>query len=198
MTLPVTVVVPHLSSRDEWFNRFCWPSIKANDPAEIFVIKDVSPASRARNEGLAKVKTPFVLFVDDDHIMGSDCIAQMVEALERSPGASFAYCQYIGLDLKAPKVIPMLSQPFNVTDLENGNYIDVSSLLRRADCPKFDEQVQGLEDWDLWLQMTRAGKKGVFIPKVLFYKFVIDKSISAKLASGEIDKRYFLKKWGKR
>lgn len=207
MSIPVTVIVPHISSRDEWFKRFCLPSIEANEPSDIFVIRNVSPASRARNQGRAMVMTPYVIFVDDDHVLGSDCLKLMVEALECDRNASFAYCQYIGVDTWGAdkdedpnhrRVRVLRQQAWDPRVLKQANYIDICSLVRTTDCPKFDEDVQGLEDWDLWLQMAKDGKRGTMIPKMLYYKFCIDEGVGSQVAFGKIKTKSVYEKWGLR
>jgi len=56
--------------------------------------------------------------------------------------------------------------------LKKFNYIDVTSLLRREDFPRFDESLKKFQDWDLWLSIAQKGKTGICVPKVLYKKIV--------------------------
>lgn len=201
MKLPISVVATGIASRRGWFERYGRPSIQANHPKEIIVLNDVFPCPKARNMGLKLVTQPFTIFVDDDVILGRDCLEKMLEALQEFSWASFAYCRYTLINLSDCREIPpiqrMMSARFSETALKSANYIDTSSLIRTEDCPRWDEQLSAFLDWDLWLQMVGQGKKGVLVPEMLFYKFHLDRGLSARVAAGEINPRAELaRKWG--
>ena len=72
---------------------------------------------------------------------------------------------------------------FDKNFLKQNNYIDTTSLIRRSDFPGFDESLKRFQDWDLWLAMLEQGKKGIFIPKVLYKKIISNGGISFWLPS---------------
>jgi glycosyltransferase involved in cell wall biosynthesis len=183
MALPVSVVVPHQKSRSDFFQRYSLPSIRMNDPSEIFIEDWEGGACEKRNAGAAKSTQPYILFVDDDTILSSDCIPKMLALLESRPDIGYVYSDYVGFSWPgvspgAPNYLAH-SLPFNEWRLTQSNYIDTTSLLRRSVFPGFDPAICRLQDWDLWLTLLGNGVRGTYIPDTLFFKFTIDQGISA-------------------
>jgi hypothetical protein len=95
-------------------------------------------------------------------------LIKMLSALQNNPQASYAYSRFKFGWKK------MKSHEFEPELLKKINYIDTTSLIRRADFPigGFDESLKRFQDWDLWLTMLVNKKTGVFVPEVLFKKIV--------------------------
>jgi glycosyltransferase involved in cell wall biosynthesis len=125
-----------------------------------------SGAPVARNRGFTSSKGEYVIFWDADTLSYPQMLQKMFAYLQKHPEASYAYSQF-KFGWKRIK-----SQHFDADKLKQVNYIDVTSLIRRADFPKFDESLKRFQDWDLWLTMLEQGKTGVFIPEVLYEKVV--------------------------
>ncbi|TSC84801.1 MAG: glycosyltransferase [Parcubacteria group bacterium Gr01-1014_13] len=125
-----------------------------------------SGAPVARNRGFAISKGEYVIFWDADTLAHPQMLQKMFAYLQKHPEASYAYSQF-KFGWKRIK-----SQHFDAEKLKQINYIDVTSLIRRADFPKFDESLKRFQDWDLWLTMLEQGKTGIFIPEVLYEKVV--------------------------
>ena len=189
MTFPVSVIVPHLASREWFFQRFCLPSIQANGPAEIIVETneggDPRYAAISRNNGARKATQPFLFFVDDDTILGQDCLKMMKEALDANLEAAYAYSGFYQIALPSA-IVPhdriqiREAEPFSAERLWHHNYIHTTSLLRRELFPQFDEQLKRFQDWDLWLSILRGtGRAGVHVDKILYFLFSVDAGISA-------------------
>lgn len=124
-------------------------------------------AAAARNRGFKESKGEYVIFWDADTIARPFMLATMYQALQEHREASYAYSQFkFGWKL-------MKSQEFNPEDLKRNNFIDTTSLIRRDDFTGFDEKLKRFQDWDLWLSLLEAGKKGVFVPKILYKKEVM-------------------------
>jgi glycosyltransferase involved in cell wall biosynthesis len=112
-------------------------------------------ANWARNKGFNGVNTEFVLFSDDDIEWKPDAIERLHKALDSNPNVSYSYGSYMNDD-------DLISnKPFSAKDLRWGNYISTMSLIRSSDFPGFDEDINRLQDWDLWLTMLRNGNIGV-------------------------------------
>ncbi len=94
--------------------------------------------------------------------MQPEMLEKMFEALKEYPEASYAYSSF-----RYGKKLFRL-WPFDEKRLCRMPYIMTSSLVRAKDFPGFDEGVQRLQDWDVWLTMLEQGKKGIWIPRVLF------------------------------
>lgn len=123
-------------------------------------------AAAARNQGAIAAKGEFIIFWDADTLAEPVMLAELMNALAAHPEASYAFCQF-QFGWKT-----MNSQSFNAEDLKRNNYIDTTSLIRRADFNGWDESLRRFQDWDLWLTLLEQGKIGVFVPKVLFKKIV--------------------------
>lgn len=136
-------------------------------------------AAGARNRGFREAAGEYVIFWDADTVGEPRMLERMVEALEKNPNASYAYCQF-KIDWKI-----MLQGAVTAEELRDNNYIDVTSLALRNDLRHvqtargvsseemvgpFDESLRRFQDWDLWLCLLEQNKTGVFVPEVLFTK----------------------------
>lgn len=117
---------------------------------------------KSRNEGIARAKGMYLFVCDADIVMKSECLEKMLNVLESHPECSFAYSSFVwqGKLFK--------SYPFGTERLKQMNYINTASLVRKKDHPGFDESIGKFQDWDVWLTMVLAGKKGCYIPEALF------------------------------
>jgi glycosyltransferase involved in cell wall biosynthesis len=123
-------------------------------------------APSARNRGFAASKGEYVIFFDADTIADPQLIEKMKEALDKNTRASYAYS---GFKFGWKKMRPIA---FDAEKLKVNNFIDVTSLIRRADFPVFDESIKKFKDWDLWLTMLEKNKTGVCLPEILYKKIV--------------------------
>lgn len=182
MTLPITVVVPHQASRDDFFRSQVLPAIGRNQPAQLVVLDGPEDANVKRNEGAAQAREPFLFFCDDDCVLADDCLATMLRVLEENLNATFAYSDFERV------VHEGVSCPFTSGVHQSGswaperlrayNFVDTASLMRREAFPGFDTEICKFQDWDLWLTILDRGGSGVYIPRTLFALHYIDAGIS--------------------
>jgi len=123
-------------------------------------------APKARNEGFLASSGEYVIFWDADTIGESRMVAKMVKILEKKPEISFVYSGF-KFGWKTFK-----NCPFNLEKLKKFNFIDITSLIRRKDFVPFDESLKKFQDWDFWLGLALAGKKGEWINEILYKKIV--------------------------
>ena len=182
--LPVTVVVPLSAHRNEFFEKFCLPGIRANRPQKISVVRGEGGACRKRNLGFAEVDTSHVFFCDDDVVLSGDCLSRLLGALEQSEsGAGYAYGDYVGICIPLAthplgQVFLHQAQAFDGGELLRRNYISTMSLVRSEVFCGFDENVPRLQDWDLWLTLLGKGVEGQYVPGVLFHAYYLDQGIT--------------------
>lgn len=119
-------------------------------------------SNAARNRGFIESVGDLLLFCDADIKMGPDMIDAMVQSLDNHPEVSYVYSSF-KFGFKNFKL-----WPFDEEKLKKMNYIHTTSMIRRQDFPGFDEKIDRLQDWDLWLTMLERGKKGWWIDEVLF------------------------------
>ncbi len=127
-----------------------------------YVYQENSGSNPARNRGHQDAKGEYLIFCDADVVMKPQMIERMYEALQKNPGASYAYSGFwFGWK-------HFHGQVFDARRLRQLNFVHTTSLVRAADFPGFDNAIKRLQDWDVWLTMLAAGKGGVLVPETLF------------------------------
>lgn len=123
--------------------------------------QDNKGAPAARNYGFSVCHGDYVIFLDADIILRADAIEKLLEALENSTDAAYAYCSF-RWGWKKFKLFP-----YSYERLKKMPYIHTSALIRRKDFPGFDESLKKFQDWDLFLTIANHGGKGIFVSEVL-------------------------------
>lgn len=173
----VAVVIP-LRATDEVL-----PQTTASLEAQSFrdfsvtVIKSEHSAGTNRNEGARRTKSEFLLFLDADVALQPTFLEDMVLALDAYPAASYAYCSYERAGYLTGRV---WSEPFNPITLERDNYISTMSLIRRKHFVGFNEELDRLQDWELWLRMLDAGYTGVLVDGIGFTAYYKSGDLSTR------------------
>ena len=122
----------------------------------------------ARNRGLELAKGDYVIFWDADVVGKPEMLEKLEKQLKKHPEASFAYCNY-NLHLSIYNLQKIFkSQIYNLQKLRKNNYIHSTSLIRKIDAVKWDENLKRFQDWDLWLTLAEQGKTGTYVPETLF------------------------------
>lgn len=123
--------------------------------------------SRARNAGLHVLGTELVICLDADIEMCPDMLEALESALHADPGASFAYCGHVRTGVMQGEIG---APPWDPDALRLSNFVSTMSLARACHLPAgaFDEALHRFEDWDLWLRMAQAGRRGVPVNRPLF------------------------------
>ncbi|MDD4995499.1 MAG: glycosyltransferase family A protein [Patescibacteria group bacterium] len=119
-------------------------------------------ANAARNRGFDASSGDYVIFCDADVQMSPDMLDAMLQSLKDRPEYSYAYSSF-RFGFKLFKLFP-----FNDKRLGAMNFIHTTSLIRRFDFPRFDENITRFQDWDLWLTMLKNKNRGWWIDEVLF------------------------------
>lgn len=120
-------------------------------------------ANYARNIGFnsIKKKSKYILFSDADIKWEVDAIESMFNFLENHKDISYCFGMY-EMDNKI-----YCKEKFSSIILKY-NIASTMSLIRTKDFPKFDNNIQRLQDWDLWLCMYFNGHYGENIEKLIF------------------------------
>jgi hypothetical protein len=139
------------------------------------VRQDNAGLAAARNRGLAAATAPYVAFLDVDDRWHPSYLAEMCAALDNAPRASAAFAGWRCIDDNGtPLPQRMLLSPDQAArlaaDLRWRNAILPSGLVARRSAVEqvggFDGEMQGCEDWDLWLRLIAVGAF-VAVPQVL-------------------------------
>ena len=115
--------------------------------------------SAAANRAIVAAQGTYLIFLDDDDWMMPGHVARLAEVLGTQP---YAHAVYTGIALVDAQGKPMgqaFDLPFDGIRQLAGNFTPIHSVLFKADALeqgcRFDEDLNQLEDWDFWLQLSR-------------------------------------------
>jgi glycosyltransferase involved in cell wall biosynthesis len=134
--------------------------------------RDNGGLSAARMTGVQATTAPHIYPLDADDCLEAGALRSMIDALERSPRAGFAYGDYeVFGDYRGRWRSPKRFDPWAMT---YANFIPVSSLVRRSALEEVGgwELRNAVEDWDLWLKMAEHGWDGVRVSRVVYRRRV--------------------------
>lgn len=124
--------------------------------------------SRARNLGIAAASGMYILPLDADDRIHPEYVAKAVAVLEERPEVGFVGCHYQTFGLYT----------FNVTHADYSfpallaeNTVPICSLFRRICWEQvggYCGDLNGYEDWDLWIGIVEQGHSGYALPEILF------------------------------
>ena len=121
-------------------------------------------APAARNRGAKEATGDILWFFDSDSYLRPGMARLFVEEFEKQPDMAFGYGNYI---VKGANV-PLEARDFDPYVLRSQNYISTMSPIRKADFMGWDENCKSLQDWEMFLRMSNAGKKGFFLHRNVF------------------------------
>jgi GT2 family glycosyltransferase len=145
--------------------------------AELLYVKSLgrSPSS-ARNQGMEKVRSPFVLAIDDDCLAASDWLEKMALHLRRTPNVIVTGRVEPAGDGLPPTIVmddapQLIQRPSlrNTSPLSTGN-MGVSTTLARQ-IGAFDENLFTAEDIDWAYRALRKGIPIFYAPDVIVRHF---------------------------
>jgi hypothetical protein len=126
---------------------------------------------RTRNDLVAAARGELVFMLDADNEVYPTALPRLVEALDRDPGAFFAYSMLEEHENGESDLLRSCL-PWDPERLAEQNYIDAMSLLRRDELVAVggyteDLRLHGWEDYDLWCRCLQRGLRGVLVPQIL-------------------------------
>lgn len=179
----VSVIIPTLDgSRDGNVERLLGDIKKQTfKDFEVILIKGVRPNGRARNEGVKKAQGDYLVFIDDDSILGHErVIENLIAPLEREEKIGMT-----GASTLCPNDLPWLQKTF--AQMRNLEFPIVKEMVdtdhaKHACCAlrtgvykgvgwESDDLITGT-DVDLRQRLRRAGFKVVVVPETWVYNFV--------------------------
>jgi glycosyltransferase involved in cell wall biosynthesis len=120
--------------------------------------------SAARMTGVAAGSSPYVLPLDADDALTPGAIASLADALDANPEAALAWgdVEVFG-DVSLRVAGAPALDPWHITYV---NELPVASLVRRDSLTAAGGwQIDGYEDWDLWMGFAERGFKGIHVPR---------------------------------
>jgi len=121
--------------------------------------------SAARNTGIRAARGKYIAYLDDDDLFYPDHLEVLVNFLEANDfhvaytDAHRAYQERQGSRYITTKKEVPYSFDFDYERILRENFIPVLCVMHRRTCLDtvgfFDETLRSLEDWDLWMRMSR-------------------------------------------
>lgn len=160
-----------------------------------YIRQNHSNANVARNYGFRNTdrRSKYVLFADADCIYNRTFLEKMLFALEKeAKDAPYAYCNFA----RSGQINDIhTAGAFSYTLLKVTNFIDTSSLIRKKYFPGFDEKLERLQDWDLFLNIYRRTKKEPFYINEVLYNNILRKDSVTIKKNYDKAKQYIINKY---
>lgn len=146
---------------------------ETKDPRFIYISKENGGVSSARNLGIEKASSEFIVTLDADDKYETSFIEKALQVLLDNPEigivSSWGVFFTKGKNLKI-----FQSNAKSITDFLFHNGINMGSSLYRKECwekaRKYDVDVKnGYEDWEFYLRISALGWKVHVIEEVLFF-----------------------------
>ena len=144
-----------------------------------FSTKEIIGRCKAGNVGLEKTNGKYIVFLDDDDVFFPEHIEVLVSNLEKNKDILAAYSISFETPIKVESRNPYIykelfhnviyRQPFNMLLLFHHNYIPIQTMMFNRklyeELGGFDENLNLLEDWDLWVRYSLK-TDFIFVPKL--------------------------------
>ncbi len=125
------------------------------------------------NVALSLVSGEFTALLDHDDTLAPFAFFEVVRALNDNPRLDFIYSDADELaEDGASRVRPFFKPDWSPELLFSGNYLTHLSVIRTTairNAGGFRAEMDGAQDWDLFLRVTAASQSVCHIPKVLYH-----------------------------
>ena len=143
-----------------------------------YIFQDNGGLSSARNLGIKKAESEFILPLDADDKIGEDYLELAYQVFQEHKDLKVVYCEVTKFgDSDELWKLP----EFSLYNLSRKNMIFCSALFRKKDWELvggFDvNMIHGWEDWEFWISMLKNGGLVKKIESVQFYYRVKDVSM---------------------
>jgi GT2 family glycosyltransferase len=151
-------------------------AMATEDPRVRLLTQSNQGTAGARNTGIEAARAPLVAFLDHDDLWLPGYLDGMAAALAAQPDAGFAYTDaYLFDDVRVavrrrtsfehyPGVPPPPDAPRQLRMLIETNFVMSSTMVPAAvlaEVGGFATEIQGADDWDLWLRIVASGRPAV-------------------------------------
>lgn len=150
-------------------------AVEALDDERIVVVELEENKGISENTvaGIKASAGDYIAFLDHDDVIEPDLLLEYAKAISNDPEVDLLYCDEDSITHDGRKRFnPSLKFDFNLDLLLTHNYVcHMLAISRRAyeQIVPYDSTVDGAQDYDLTLKVSRVAKGIVRIPKVLYH-----------------------------
>jgi glycosyltransferase involved in cell wall biosynthesis len=145
--------------------------------------------SRARNHAISIASGAYILPLDADDRILPDYLTLAVAVLDQRPEVGFVGCHYRTFGEHTLEYRP---ESYSLPELLVENAVPIASVFRRICWEQlggYCAELNGMEDWDLWLGILGQGYSGDVLPKILFEYRMRANSNIAQIREPEVYQR---------
>jgi glycosyltransferase involved in cell wall biosynthesis len=135
--------------------------------------------SKASNDALEMSEGEYVALLDHDDILWPNALFEIVKKLGEDKNADVVYTDEDKLEDGIVHAHPYTKPAYNKYFLMGCNYITHFAAIRSSvirDIGGFRVGVEGAQDWDLFLRLSKRASRIVHIPKIVYSWRVIETS----------------------
>jgi O-antigen biosynthesis protein len=129
--------------------------------------------SRNSNAALNLASGEFVIFLDHDDSLAPFALFEVASLLNRNADADLIYSDHDYLEHTGNRrVHPLFKPDWSPEIMFSANYITHLTVVRRSlvdAVGRFDPEMDGAQDWDLFLKVAERTSRISHIPKVLYH-----------------------------
>ena len=143
--------------------------------------KENGHISRATNDALKLAKGEFVGLIDNDDVISSHALYEVVKVLNEDKTWDLIYSDEDKLNLDGLRCDPNFKSDFAPDTLLSSNYICHFTVLRKSimdEIKGFRVGYEGAQDYDLFLRFTEKTNRIKHIPKILYHWRMVPGSTS--------------------
>lgn len=150
------------------------------------ILQENSGPSYSRNQGALAANGFYLVFIDADDVIYKNFIEEYVAAFEQNNDLQLVYsrAEFFG-DKKGEWILP----EYNLKNFISENCIPIFAMIKREEFLKagmFDSNLKYLEDWELWINITKNKNAVYRIPEIL-YKYRKIKNSKSLTTLNKID-----------
>lgn len=161
--------------------------------ARRYPIKIINQTNRglasARNSLIMKMTGNFFLPLDSDDILLPNAVEKIEETIKENPNADIIGLSFKEFGISDREVI--LAPSPTIEAFKLANFIGYCSAIRKSALLEVGgynpKMVWGAEDYDLWFDLLKRGKKLITIPEVLWMYRTKEKSMWTETAKHKED-----------
>ena len=142
-----------------------------NKKIKIVYRKKNGHISKATNSALKLAKGEFVALMDNDDVIPTDALYEVVKVLNQDKKIDMIYTDEDKLDEEGNRCYPNFKPDYAPDTFMSVNYISHLGVLRRSIINKiggFREGFEGAQDYDLYLRFFEQTDRIYHIPKILY------------------------------